>query len=219
MNLFKPLHYKLFDKYIHNSAKLEISKYAKGKVLDIGCGDKPFYSYIKNQIDLYIGIEYPQKHHSNKNIEIFAAADKLPIKSHSFSFIIISQVLEHLENPLDALKEINRILINDGRVFVSWPFLYLIHEEPRDFYRFTKYGMTYLAEQAGLTIEYITPTTGFWITIFCLLSKHLLTKSKILYRLFVPVLLIIKYICLGLDKIDHKFKYKCTLNYNALLRK
>lgn len=68
-------------------------------------------------------------------------------------------------------------------------------------------------------MNFFKPSTGFSITIFCLLSKHLFTKSKILYRLFVPVLLIFKYICLGLDKIDHKFKYKCTLNYNALLRK
>jgi len=214
-----PLHSNLLDKYIHKTAKSEISEFATGKVLDIGCGDKPFYSYIESQTDLYVGIEYPKSPPLNKNIDIVAAADKLPVKSRSFNFIILSQVLEHLETPLDALKEIKRVLKSNGRVFVSWPFLYPIHEEPRDFYRYTVYGISYLAKQAGLTVEFIKPTTGFWITFFCLLSKHLYTKSKILYQIVVPVLLIIKFFCFVLDKIDNKFKYKCTLNYNALLRK
>jgi ubiquinone/menaquinone biosynthesis C-methylase UbiE len=219
MNSFTPLHLKLLDRYIHKTARTDILKYAKGKILDVGCGDKPFFTYIESQAEYYIGIDYPKQMQENSNIEIYASADLLPLKNQTFDFVIISQVLEHLENPGEALKEIFRILNPKGHVFVSWPFLYPIHEEPRDFYRYTVYGMSHLAEQAGFIIESIIPTTGFWISIFCLISKHLYSKSRLLYQLLLPLLLLLKLLCITMNKIDNKFKHKSTLNYNAILRK
>ena len=219
MKFFKPLHNNLADKYLTGSAKSEIVKYARGKVLDIGCGNKPYYEYIKKNIDLYFGIDYPADHMINHNIDIIASADRLPIKSKSFDLVIITQVIEHLQNPLDALCEINRILKDKSYIFISWPFIYPVHEDPRDFYRFTSHGLSYLAQQAGLSIEYINPTTGFWITSFFLLSRHIYSKTKTIYQIIWPILLTIKFICLVLNKIDRKYKYKSTLSYNALLRK
>jgi hypothetical protein len=44
------------------------------------------------------------------------------------------------------------------------PFIWHLHEEPRDFFRYTKYGLQYLFEQAGFEVEEIRPLSGFWVT-------------------------------------------------------
>ena len=219
INRFKPLHTSFIDKYIKNEVKNEILKYGKGSVLDIGCGDKPFYHSLKNQINHYIALDHLASKNSINAVDIFATADNLPFIDSSFDVVLLTQVLEHLEEPALALSEIKNVLKQNGILIISVPFLYPVHEAPRDFYRFTEFGIKYLANKAGFSIEVIKPVSGFWITFFSFLSIYILRKSKLLYFLFVPVLLPLKYISLIFDKIDKKSKFKWSWNYYTVLRK
>lgn len=51
------------------------------------------------------------------------------------------EVLEHVKNPFNAIKEIQRVLKPGGIIIGSTPFVFPIHDEPHDFYRYTKYGL------------------------------------------------------------------------------
>ena len=70
-------------------------------------------------------------------------------------------MLEHAEKPLEVLKEIHTVLRKNGVLVLSVPQNYWLHNDPKDFYRFTQQGLMELAkEQAGFTINYIHSLGG-----------------------------------------------------------
>jgi hypothetical protein len=44
------------------------------------------------------------------------------------------------------------------------PLFWHLHEEPRDFYRYTRFGLEYLFTQAGFQVVEIRPLSGFIVT-------------------------------------------------------
>lgn len=54
--------------------------------------------------------------------------------------------------------------LRGGYVIYTVPLFWHLHEEPRDFYRYTKYGLKYLFEKNGFDIIEIKPLAGFWVT-------------------------------------------------------
>ena len=74
-------------------AVLEASKYAKGKLLDVGCGNKPFLHIFKDKIKKHIGIDMPSTRHVNDEIDVFASGMAIPFKNESFEGPILFDVL------------------------------------------------------------------------------------------------------------------------------
>lgn len=82
----------------------------------------------------------------------------------SVDTILCTSVLEHLELPWKAIKEMNRILKSNGCIVDTVPLFWHLYEEPRDFYRYTKYGLKYLFEKNGFEIVELKPLSDFWVT-------------------------------------------------------
>jgi len=63
----------------------------------------------------------------------------LPYEDNSFDFVILDQVLEHVERPWTAVDEVYRILRPSGISIVTAPFLIHYHALPpwKDYYRYT----------------------------------------------------------------------------------
>lgn len=89
--------------------------------------------------------------------------EHIPMDDASVNVIICIQVLEHLSNPHQALREMARVLKPGGHVFITTPFSAHEHQIPYDFYRYTRYGLRYLAEQAGLEPVLIEPMGGYFM--------------------------------------------------------
>jgi len=221
MKRIRSLHKNLVEKYHVKPILKELKKNAHGKLVDIGCGEKPFHKYLVDLVDEYIGVDHSNTVHSKQNIDVFAEVYNLPFAKNSFDIAILTQVIEHLENPSEALNEINRILKPEGLLFISWPFLYPIHEAPRDFYRYTKYGMKHLVLGSGFEIVKLNSSSGFWITIFGFTSKYIYDKSYYFYLFLYPFLVIFKIICLILDFLDQNTssKERWTWNYYGVFKK
>ena len=83
--------------------------------------------------------EHSNKIH-DKSFNIFKSdlTKKLKIKSNKYNNILIFNVLEHLPEYRIALSEINRILKKKGKIIGSTPFIYQIHDAPKDYFRFTR---------------------------------------------------------------------------------
>jgi SAM-dependent methyltransferase len=64
----------------------------------------------------------------------------------TYDFVVLDQVLEHVEAPAKALSEIHRVLKKGGWLICTTPFLIQIHNYPSDYWRFTKEGMKKLLE-------------------------------------------------------------------------
>jgi SAM-dependent methyltransferase len=62
-------------------------------------------------------------------------------RSESFDAVFMMEVLEHIPAPQRALSEVRRVLRPDGYLFLSAPFLFEIHDDPGDFYRYTRNGL------------------------------------------------------------------------------
>jgi SAM-dependent methyltransferase len=89
--------------------------------------------------------------------------DHIPMDDNSVDVIICIQVLEHLNSPLRALQEMQRVLKPGGYLFMTTPFSYMEHQQPYDFYRYTRYGLKYLIENAGMMPENIAPMGGYFL--------------------------------------------------------
>ena len=85
---------------------------------------------------------------------------KTSLPDASFDSIFCSQVLHHLPEPERALAEMHRILRPGGKLLLSVPHLSWLHNEPHDYYRFTRQGIAHLLEKTGLRAESIEPAGG-----------------------------------------------------------
>lgn len=132
------------------------------RILDVGCGEKKYSKYFCTSS--YIGLEYPSNtiDHSIdiKMPDVWGDARRLPFKENSFDALICIQVLEHVPETTEIIQEFNRVLMPDGKLILSVPHSYRIHESPYDFWRFTKYGLMYLLLNNEFEILQIEPTTN-----------------------------------------------------------
>lgn len=61
-----------------------------------------------------------------------------------FDTIVLSEVLEHLHSPHIGIQNIYKTLKPGGRLILTTPFIFPIHDQPYDYYRYTKYGLKHL---------------------------------------------------------------------------
>ena len=150
-------------------------------------------------------MDHENTFHDKTNIDLFGTAYEIPCKDESFDSALCSAVLEHLEEPESAIRECYRILKKDGYTIYSIPFIWHIHEEPRDFYRYSKYGIRYLFEKVGFEIIELNALSGFWVTFGQLFVYNLyrLNRGPLRWFKIIPITgLLIQGIVYLLDKID-----------------
>jgi SAM-dependent methyltransferase len=141
----------------------------KGKLLDLGCGNKP-YSIIYNKFaDISISCDVPFSLHKENLVDVFCYAEKLPFKQNIFDCIICTEVLEHTKNDLETIRSIFKILKSDGYLLISVPFIYVLHEEPYDYRRYTFYGLKNLLESNGFEVKSIVSMGGIFFSLFSII--------------------------------------------------
>jgi 2-polyprenyl-3-methyl-5-hydroxy-6-metoxy-1,4-benzoquinol methylase len=72
-----------------------------------------------------------------------------------FDVVIAEQVLEHVRDPWQAMRNMARLCTPNGLVVVTTPFLVRRHPAPNDFWRFTEEGLQVLAQDVGLAVEHL----------------------------------------------------------------
>ncbi len=119
-------------------------------VLDIGSADQWTRPYITDGAR-YLALDWPTTaaaYASRPNV--FADAATLPFADDCLDVVLLLEVLEHLPEPDRALAEIARCLRPEGRLLLSMPLLYPLHDEPHDFQRLTRHGLQLRLARAGL---------------------------------------------------------------------
>jgi len=106
----------------------------KGKILAIsGIGN--FYPLIDMRNVELTEVDYPE-----------VDMQKLPFEERRFDVVISDQVIEHLEDPKEAIKESYRVLNNGAIAIHSSCFINYIHRCPKDFWRFSPDALRYLCQ-------------------------------------------------------------------------
>lgn len=195
-----------------------------GAIFDCGCGDKPYKSLFKDKCSKYIGMDFPGS--SNKRVlDFYGSGLYCPIKNDSFDTVLLIQVLEHTPDPERLLSELHRVLKDDGIIIATIPFIYSLHCEPHDYFRFTKYGIRTLFEKK-FEILSLTNKTYFFATWAQMLILHLWIpikniKNKLLYiSAGLPVLVLISIIQLAAILLEPLSKdQRFTTGYSVVARK
>lgn len=150
------LHYYSY----HQCLVLAFNHHARGRLLDIGCGNKPYQEMLMPYIEEYFGCDIVQ---STKNcVDVLSPANNIPLDSKTFDTVISTQTIEHVEDHQGLVNEAYRLLKPEGYFILSGPMYWPLHEEPYDFFRFTRHGFKYILEKAGFEIVSIEANGGKW---------------------------------------------------------
>lgn len=197
--------------FFQSALKNAVQQYAKGKLIDIGCGNKPYREMLKLYIHEHIGCDIVQS--SENSVDVICPANKIPLEANTFDTAFSTQTIEHVGDCQGLVNEAYRLLKPGGYFIVTGPMYWHLHEEPYDFWRFTKHGFNYLFEQAGFETVETTPNGGKWAlfgqVLFHTLPKWMLAPkfAKVLVNKFFK----------AMDK--KYFDPINTMNYVAVARK
>lgn len=209
--------------YLHRKKILDSVKNAapflKGKLLDVGCGNKPYISLIN--AEEYIGVDVAVSLHDKERFDYTFDGINLPFGNNEFNSIICTEVLEHCTDPVTLTNEMHRVLKVDGYALITAPMFLNHHEVPYDFRRFTYYGFKKIAEESGFMVESIeergnhlsVSIAAIYISVSNLLSMR--PFSDIVYWLMFPF----TYLILLMDKKIKIHPAPVSLGWQMLIKK
>lgn len=147
---------------INNRTVSNHSNLYTGTVYDLGCGTRPYEPDILKFADRYIGVDWSNTLHGLQ-ADIVADLNKhLPIEDEVADAVVSFQVMEHLCEPQVMLNEAFRILKQGGKILLTVPFQWHVHEAPYDFYRYTRHGLEYMFAKSGFVDVQVKEASGFW---------------------------------------------------------
>ncbi|MBK6634942.1 MAG: class I SAM-dependent methyltransferase [Chitinophagaceae bacterium] len=169
--------------------KIEVlAETISGKVLDFGCGAKPYAKYFIHAKE-YIGLDIEKSGHSHEDekIDVFYDGKKIPFDNDHFDAVFSSEVFEHIFNLEEILPEINRVLKPGGKLLFTCPFAWPEHEIPYDFARYSSFGIKAVVERQGFTVIEQYKTGHFFEVIMqYLIFIFLLFTQKTVLALLYP---------------------------------
>jgi SAM-dependent methyltransferase len=154
----------------------------RGRVLDVGCGSRPYEGMVAARE--YIGLELDTpENRLTKKADLFYDGRGLPFPDASFDAVICNQVLEHVFEPDAFVSEIARVLRAGGRLLLTVPFVWDEHEQPRDYGRYSSFGLAALLSRNGLRVLHQEKTASGVKTLFQLVNAYLykVTVSRSAY--------------------------------------
>lgn len=186
---FQPAWYSLLinpfyiiRKALFSHIKVIAPQLGNGKLLDFGCGAKPYKSLF--QVAEYIGLdmENPGHPHLTEEVDVFYDGKTIPFANNTFDAVLSSEVLEHVFEPEATLLEINRVLKPGAMGLFTVPFVWNEHEVPFDYGRYSAFGFTHLLQKCGFEIVELRRTTHFvetWLQLGILYLYQLIeTRNK-----------------------------------------
>jgi SAM-dependent methyltransferase len=139
------------------------------RLLDVGCGVKPYYPWFEPYVSEYVGVDLG----ANPAAELEGAIEALPVEDASFDVVICTQVLEHSEDPAQAVRELRRVVRPGGRVLLSTHGVMVYHPSPTDRWRWTHEGLEHLfrtnGDWAAVSVE---PSAGTAATLALLIAIY-----------------------------------------------
>lgn len=121
---------RLLDRYVPDSGP-------KLKILDVGCGHAPWKHVLAPRASDYVGLDVTD----GPNVDVVASAEAMPFPDHSFDLAFSMAVYEHIPDVTAAIAEAHRVLRPGGLCLMGIPYIWPIHGEPYDFWRWTQHGV------------------------------------------------------------------------------
>lgn len=170
-SLFDPLYFTHHSTLSFIKSFLKSNDISRKRILDIGCGIKPYEPLFHAKE--YLGSDIKD----NGFADIICANWNLKLKTNSVEILLSSFVLEHTLYLEKSIKEMRRVLKKNGLMLIIVPFTFPEHEVPNDFWRFTRFSLQELFKKSQ--IEQLKPSNGYITTIATTINLFLNQSLKI----------------------------------------
>lgn len=174
-------------------------RYGRYRVLDVGCGVKPYEPIFAPFAAEYVGVDV-----ANPAADLEGSAESLPVDDGSFEVVLCTQTLEHCLDPARAVRELRRAVIAGGRVLASTHGVQVYHPAPEDLWRWTHAGLERLFSDNGdWSSVRVQPGSG---TTACLAMLAAYYVHHVAERAHVPALgrAVISGLNRGAEAIDRR---------------
>lgn len=203
---------------LYADTKNLVARYVRGRTLDVGAGRLAWRPLLKHYSAIYVSSDITREH---PDVDVlFDATKPFPFGEEAFDSLFCHSVLEHTREPWQAFCEMWRVLAPGGVAIVSVPFVFYLHGQPHDYYRFSKYGVAYLAERAGFQVAETVSNGGAF---HLLLNIPSVIMSALLATIGLKRLIpLVTRFWLALARmLSHRFERDTlfAMNYIAVLRK
>ncbi len=152
-----PLEYAIRD-LVSEAAALP----AGSNILDAGAGEARFAADFASHRYVALDSAAGDSEWDYSRLHLRGDLARLPLAPQVFDAVVCTQVLEHVVEPARVLQEFNRVLRTGGEVFLSAPQGWCEHQQPEDFFRFTRYSLERLLQGAGFDHIRIQPMGGYF---------------------------------------------------------
>jgi len=184
-------------------------KYFTGNLLDIGCGKMPYKAMILEEakIKKYTGVDIENDIYQNQiKPDYFWKGKKLPFQNNEYECAMLIEVLEHVPEPIQVLKEAVRVLKNEGILLITVPFLWTLHDVPNDEYRYTPFALKRMLQETDFEVLELECFGGWHASLASFLALYARRALKGKKKIFATKFLkpIIKYLYKKDEKSNKK---------------
>lgn len=121
----------------------------QGIVLDVGCYQAPWRAQLGDRVTRWVGLDLPLYYGQTPAADVFADCRHLPIREGTIDVVVCTRMLDNVDEPVTVFRESLRVLKPRGILVLSAHQYGPIYNVPRNYWRFTRYGLELLARRAG----------------------------------------------------------------------
>jgi len=151
--------------------------YFKGNVLNAGSGGDDISELITGRIYNQDIVKW------NENVHFVSPLNKIPVEDGFFDAIICNAVLEHVENPVEIIRELSRVLKSGGYLYLCIPFMQPEHKAPADYQRYTIDGIQKLVTDQSFEVVTAEGVHTVYHTLGWIVQEWLQAKKTPIYIL------------------------------------
>lgn len=169
------------------------------RVLDLGCGFKPFQALFPGS--QYLGVDISV----NSYADIIADNQSLPFKDNLFDVVIMTEVLEHCDNEYAVISELRRVAKNKALIYLTMPFMFPLHGVPHDFNRFTKYKLNNLFKDDKIIL--LEASNNIFASVFIFINMVI----RILFGsapLLIPIYIVNNLLAMAAENLGRLYRDK-----------
>ena len=185
-----------------------VRAHARGELLDVGCGARPFERLFRGHVTRYRGVDLPASSElSDPPPDAFASAEQLPFRAGSFDTVLAMALMPYLPVPDRMLAETRRVLRPGGIALIEFQQMGPPWNPPHDYFRFTRYGAELLLRRNGLEPVQVIPVGGLMarVGLSTLAALNRLNRGPLRALTEIPVRLLYVAIQLLFEGLDQVF--------------
>lgn len=182
--------------------------HAHGVMLDVGCGSMRARAWYAGRITRYLGVDLAVSPYlEDARLTAVARAEALPFRAASVDTVLGISMLTCLPEPGRMLDEARRVLRPGGTLILEFTQMAPLHDEPHDYFRFTRYGARELLGRAGFEIVECVPIGGLGarVGLSAIAALHRINRGWTRVLTEIPVRVLYIALQLGFELVDLVF--------------